>query len=145
MSDSSNFSSIAMTSPPTTTPGYNTHSSTAAPTSRSETPCTPYPAKGQKLVKDAAVFSRGTVKGPVNYPPFECSESSLILTAHQRTELANQHKRFSIYPSGKNGELISSYVRHIPYSSEKKSFLNKTGRDAFDGMYLDQDEMMRHR
>ncbi|SMR43849.1 unnamed protein product [Zymoseptoria tritici ST99CH_3D1] len=131
MSDSTNFRGIAMASPPTT-PAYTSHSSTAAPTPRSETPFASSPAKRQKLVKDAAVFSRGTVRGQVNYPPYECSERSTSLTTQQQIELAQKHKEFSVYPSGSKGNFISCYVRHIPYSSEKKSFLNKTGRDAFD-------------
>lgn len=29
---------------------------------------------------------------------------------------------------------IVEYPRHIPYNSEKKSFLEKTGRESFEGM-----------
>lgn len=75
----------------------------------------------------------GAIKGNINYPPFECTEDSLCLDSYQRQELAREHERFQIFPCGRGDEgLISDYVRHIPYSSEKKSFLNKTGRDAWD-------------
>ncbi|KAI5367388.1 Putative transcription regulator HTH, APSES-type DNA-binding domain-containing protein [Septoria linicola] len=120
------------TDTPPPTPAYTSNSHSPADTPRPETPITPSP-KRQKLIKDAAVFLRGTQQGQVNYPPFECTDDSLCLNNHQRRELADQHERFQIFPSGRNHEgLIGDYVRHIPYSSEKKSFLNKTGRDAFD-------------
>lgn len=85
------------------------------------------------MTKDGALFLRGSPKGPVNYPPYECSEESVCLNYQQRQELAEQHRAFKIWPDGSPEEKIANYVRHIPYSSEKKDFLNKTGRDAFDG------------
>lgn len=119
---------------PPPTPAYTANGSTPASTPRPETPPTPSPTKRQKLIKDAAVFLRGSVKAPINYPPFECNEDSLCLNAEQRAELAQQHRRFQVFPSGHgDAGLISEFVRHIPYSSGKKNFLNKTGRDAFDG------------
>lgn len=126
------------TNTPPPTPAYTTHGYSQAGTPQPETPNTPSPSKRQKLIKDAAVFLRGgAIKGNINYPPFECTEDSLCLDSYQRQELAREHERFQIFPCGRGDEgLISDYVRHIPYSSEKKSFLNKTGRDAFDGKYL---------
>lgn len=114
-------------------PAHIPHRSTPAETPRADTP-TQSPAKRQKLVKDAAVFIRGTATGPVNYPPYECSESSLQIPSELSQKIAHYHKLYNIYPSALGDEKISDFARHIPYSSEKKTFLNKTGRDAFDGM-----------
>jgi hypothetical protein len=77
------------------------------------------PRKKQKLSKDAAIFAKGKTKGEVRYKPCE----------FQDEEIAAQHRRFQVYPMGK----ISQYCRHIPYNSEKKSFLEKTGRESFEG------------
>ena len=71
------------------------------------------------MSKDAAIFARGKVQGEVRYPPCEAQDE----------KLAAEHRRFSVYPMGQ----ISEYRRHIPYNSEKKTFLAKTGRGAFEG------------
>lgn len=83
----------------------------------------PQPAplpKRQKLAKDAAIFAKGKTKGEVRYPPYEAGDDE---------ELASQHRKYQIYPMGH----IADYCRHIPYNSEKKSFLAKTGRESFEG------------
>lgn len=122
----------ASTSPPLT-PAY-THASTPASTPQPQTPVTPSATKRPKLVKDAAVFVRGTPKEPINYPPYECTEDAICLSPQQQEELAKQHELFKIFPNGCGEDgLISDYQRHIPYSSEKKSFFGKTNRDAFEG------------
>lgn len=107
---------------------------TPSPTTASS-PNTPIsPVKQQKLVKDGAVFHRGQPAGDVNYGPFECTSAPLCLTPWENEELLRQHVSFGIFPSGKDGEgLIQDYTRHIPYSSEKKPFYGKTGREAFEG------------
>ncbi|EEH41202.1 hypothetical protein PAAG_03488 [Paracoccidioides lutzii Pb01] len=74
--------------------------------------------KKQKISKDAAVFTRGRVRGELRYPPCE----------HQSKELAEAHREFQIHPMGH----IIEYPRHIPYNSEKKSFLEETGRESFE-------------
>jgi hypothetical protein len=77
--------------------------------------------KRQKIPKDAPVFSEGNkTVGYVNYPPHEAGDDQ---------NLAAQHRRFQIYPLG---EIFRKGVRHIPYNSDKKDFLDKTGRDAFE-------------
>ncbi|GBF62444.1 hypothetical protein TMEN_4989 [Trichophyton mentagrophytes] len=76
------------------------------------------PAKKQKVSKDAAVFTRGRVRGPLKYPPCEWQDE----------KLAEAHKLFEIHPMGH----ITEFPRHIPYNSEKKSFLEKTGRESFE-------------
>lgn len=86
----------------------------------------------QKPAKDAALFSKGQAKEPVNYPPYECQENNGVLNRAERQELVAQHKRFRIYPSGGDEGLIYDYVRHIPYNSEKKTFFGKTGREGFE-------------
>jgi hypothetical protein len=79
----------------------------------------------QKIPKDAPVFSEGNkIVGLVNYPPHE---------AEGDQNLAIQQKRFQIYPLG---EIFRKGVRHIPYNSDKKDFLDKTGRDAFESKRL---------
>lgn len=79
---------------------------------------TPLPKK-QKVSKDAAVFMRGKVRGELRYPPCE----------YQNEELAKEHERFELHPMGH----ITEFPRHIPYNSDKKSFMEKTGRGSFEG------------
>jgi len=75
----------------------------------------------QKIPKDAPIFSDGNrTVGNVNFPPKENQNDQ---------ELLAQHRKFQIYPLG---EIFKKGVRHIPYNSEKKDFLDKTGRDAFE-------------
>ncbi|KAF2020725.1 DNA-binding domain of Mlu1-box binding protein MBP1 [Aaosphaeria arxii CBS 175.79] len=95
-------------------------SPTPAPAPR---PIVPYTAgnKRQKIPKDAAIFTEGAkVNGPVNYPPYEYMDDK---------ELQAQHRKFQIYP---NGNIRQKGPRRIPYNSDKKDFMNKTGRDAFE-------------
>ncbi len=77
--------------------------------------------KKQKVSKDAAVFKPGPLRGECRYPPYE----------DQGALLAAQHQMYEVYPPV--GE-IATYPRHIPYNSEKKLFLEKTGRESFEGM-----------
>ncbi|KAJ4295126.1 hypothetical protein N0V90_007136 [Kalmusia sp. IMI 367209] len=86
-------------------------------------PAASYPPmpKRKKIPKDAPVFSEGTkIVGHLNYPPYEAGDD---------VELAEQHRRFQIYPMG---EIQRKGARHIPYNSDKKDFLEKTGREAFE-------------
>lgn len=82
---------------------------------------TPSKPKAQKSTKDAPVFRKGHPKGDVQFPPHEAGDNE---------ELAALHRKFQVFPIGD----IASYVHRIPYSSDKKTFLEKTGRDAFEGM-----------
>ncbi len=81
------------------------------------------PPKRQRMAKDAAIFTKSQAKGQVSYPPHE---------SRPGTELYQQHKKYQLYPLGH----IAEYCRHIPYNSEKKSFLAKTGRESFEGMQI---------
>ena len=75
------------------------------------------------MTKDGAVFAKGKIKGDVNFPPFERLDAETI----------REVEKFQVYPLGK----IQDYSRHIPYNSEKKSFLEKTGRESFEGKISD--------
>ncbi|KAI4851238.1 hypothetical protein E4T44_02247 [Aureobasidium sp. EXF-8845] len=86
----------------------------------------------QKMAKDAPVFNRNPARGEVHYPPFEVSDKCAMLTKRERQELAENHRRFNIFPNGNDEGLIRDFVRHIPYNSEKKAFSDKTGREAFE-------------
>ncbi|KAH8804654.1 hypothetical protein F5884DRAFT_754254 [Xylogone sp. PMI_703] len=89
-------------------------------------PCSTYsspgfsflPNKKPKMTKDGAVFAKGKVKGEVNFPPFQ----------HLDPVTTRSVQRFQVFPLGK----IDEFCRHIPYNSEKKSFLEKTGRESFE-------------
>ena len=71
------------------------------------------------MAKDAAIFAKGKAKGEIRYKPCEVQDEGI----------AEQHREFQVYPMGH----IADYCRHIPYNSEKKSFLEKTGRESFEG------------
>lgn len=103
---------------------------------RLDTPTTPSSKKGKKAAKDAAVFTKASPTGRVNYLPFEPTEAPICLSEDDRRELARQHKRFRIKPSERAGEgQIQDYTRVIPYSSDKKSFFDKTGKEGFSGKF----------
>lgn len=85
---------------------------------QSQTP----PNKKPRVAKDAPIFISGSARGEVRYPPW---------ADQVEATLAGEHAKFSIYPPV---EEIAEYPRHIPYSSEKKSLMEKTGRESFEGM-----------
>jgi hypothetical protein len=74
------------------------------------------------MSKDGAVFTKGKINGEVKFPPFEQFDK----------ETTHEVQKFEVYPLGK----IQEYCRHIPYNSEKKSFLEKTGRESFEGTMM---------
>lgn len=73
----------------------------------------------QKMTKDGAVFVKGKTKGDINYPPFERLDE----------KTSREVRRFHVKHLGS----IEDYARHIPYNSEKKTFLDRTGRECFEG------------
>lgn len=75
----------------------------------------------QKLPKDAPIFRKGPTRGEVLFPPYEAGNDAI---------LAKEHERYQVFPRGEIGQ----HCHHIPYSSDKKTFLSKTGRDAFEGI-----------
>ncbi|EEP78154.1 conserved hypothetical protein [Uncinocarpus reesii 1704] len=78
--------------------------------------------KKQKVSKDAAIFTRGKIRGELRYPPCEYQDKVLV----------EAHRELEIHPMGH----ITEFPRHIPYNSEKKSFLEKTGRESFEGYWM---------
>lgn len=79
--------------------------------------------KKPRIAKDAPIFIPGSVRGEVRYPP--CADPV-------EATMAEEHAKFSLYPPV---DEIADYPRHIPYSSEKKSLMEKTGRESFEGMF----------
>lgn len=71
------------------------------------------------MTKDGAVFTKAKIVGEVKYPPFDDLDE----------ETKREIRKFKVFPLGK----IQLYPRHIPYNSEKKMFLEKTGRESFEG------------
>jgi hypothetical protein len=82
------------------------------------------------MTKDGAVFVKGKIKGEVNFPPFERMDE----------ETMREIEKFQVHPMGK----ITEFSRHIPYNSEKKSFLEKTGRESFEGKKFDPSRSLTH-
>ncbi|KAI4171579.1 MAG: hypothetical protein LQ343_004171 [Gyalolechia ehrenbergii] len=71
----------------------------------------------QKLCKDEATFIMGKPQEEVKYWPCE----------YQDGHIAAEHRKYQMYPIGH----ITEYCKHVPYRSEKKTFLSKTGREGF--------------
>ena len=86
------------------------------------------PMKKAKMTKDAVVLHRGKVHGQILYPPFEGTNE----------KIAAEHRTFQLHPMGQ----IAEYHRHIPYTSEKKSFLQKTGRESFEGRFFPSSRLL---
>lgn len=82
--------------------------------------------KRQKMAKDAPIFKLDKPRGEIRYPPCEDRDE----------QLKKEHERFELFPMGE--EKISDFPRHVPYNSEKKSFLEKTGRECFEGRWIPQ-------
>jgi hypothetical protein len=80
--------------------------------------------KRPKIAKDAPSFKLGKPRGEIRYPPCE----------YRDEQLKKEHEKFELFPMG-DEEKISNFPRHVPYNSEKKSFLEKTGRECFEGKF----------
>ena len=116
------------------TPTSTTPALTASPFARSATPGTPASIKGKQVAKDASILNRGAPTGQANYLPFESSEPTVCLSNEERKELDRQHRLFLIKPSEENKDgQIQNNIRYIPYSSDKKNFFSKTGKEGFNG------------
>ena len=109
--------------PPSAEP--SSHCQCSSPHSQSLDLDLPSPKK-IKMSKSTSTFVKAKPKGQVNYGPCEIQDHVT------RTE----HQKFQVEPIGS----ISEYPRHIPYNSEKKSFQEKTGRDAFEGSDFERGE-----
>lgn len=131
--DKQNNESVSPPPTPASTSNDSTQSYTPFPdTPDSATPNVP-PSRRQKMGKDGGLTSPKAPQNPVNYEPTECNAPSLILTFAQRAELTEQHKRFRLSPFDLPRDKIRDFPKHIPYTSEKKGFFEKTGREAFEG------------
>ncbi len=73
----------------------------------------------QKLCKDEATFIKGKPQEEVRYWPCE----------YQGGHVAAEHQKFSLFPIGH----ITEYCKHVPYRSEKKKIISRTGREGFHG------------
>lgn len=82
----------------------------------------PAPKPKSRDAKDAPKFDPGEPVGNVRFPPFQA----------ETLEVKRQNEAFEIFPAGS----INAFPRHIPYKSDKKEFLIKTGRDSFEGQSL---------
>jgi hypothetical protein len=83
-------------------------------------PATSLPLKKEK---DMPTYRKQRPKLPVNFPPYAADPTSRI---HEI------HKAHGLFPLGD----ISEYAAHIPYSSSKTQFQEKTGRTAVEGMII---------
>lgn len=81
--------------------------------------CQPQQDK-QEMAKNGLAYVQSNVKGQVNFYPFDAYDSAS----------RQQVQSFGIKTSR---DQIIRCPRHIPYNSEKKSFLEKTGRESFEG------------
>ncbi|KAI1006891.1 hypothetical protein K3495_g1319 [Podosphaera aphanis] len=72
----------------------------------------------QKVTDSTVILSKGDIRGEIRYPPFEDLDEETI----------QKIQKFHVYPLGG----IRYHPRHIPYSSGKKSYLKKTGRESFE-------------
>ncbi|KAK3673276.1 hypothetical protein LTR78_006821 [Recurvomyces mirabilis] len=122
-------------STPPSTPSYSqARSSPDITASRSPIPFLS-PQKRQKQIKDGAIFKPGTPTAPVEYPP-KGVDDLLQISEHRRAELvrelAHQHAIFQIYPGLDSGRRVEDCPRRIPYSSDKKTFAEKTAREAVE-------------
>ena len=124
---------ITNSATPPATPA-STAASSHSTASRLGTPATTASTKYQNHTKGLGIATYGEVKGRVNYAPYALDEYDVSLTPDQRHELSRQHKLFLVLPVSEDEEdSIGHPTRHIPYSSDKKTFGGKTGRDGFDG------------
>ena len=82
------------------------------------------------------MFNRGPPTSEAKYLPFELSDQAIALSTAEQRELARQHRLFRIKPSEDDGEgQIRNFTRYIPYSSDKKNFFLKTGKEGFNGSF----------
>ncbi|KAH0533993.1 hypothetical protein FGG08_007405 [Glutinoglossum americanum] len=113
--------SVASLLNPSPPPDVRVNHQLPTPCSSRYTTEVPSPApqpKKLKMSKDAAVFAKGKIKGKVRYPPHE----------KYGEDVKKKLREYQIYPMVG----IADFCRHIPYNSEKKSFLEKTGRESFE-------------
>jgi hypothetical protein len=87
---------------------------------RNESVNIPPAIRRAKLESDDSDTESRKLNGEINFPPFEDLDAAVLA----------QVSKYKVHPLGK----IVKRPRFIPYNSEKKDFLDKTGRDGFEGM-----------
>lgn len=112
------------------TPAYTPNDFTPTPTPGPDTPLTPASTKRQRNGKAAAIVKPTPTKGIVRYKSYECNSDFLCTDPTLRDEIIKQHRNFQVSAEGPG--LISQFPKHVPYSSDRKDFSEKTGRDAFE-------------
>ena len=130
--DSMSPQSPSQTTSPPLTPAFSVPGSTpsASPGYDSADTLT----KGRKAVKNPVVDAPGEIKGVADFPPHECTEHIISLSLSEQIELHRQHKLFNITPNGRGRQgRIRDFPKTIPYSSEKKGWCEKSGRQGFNG------------
>ena len=113
------FSVASLLNPMPPSSEHSCESQTSTPSVQSTGIPTSLAPKKPKMSKSAVIFVKAEPKGDINYKPCEL----------QSDTVKAEHEKFQVEPIGR----ISEYPRHIPYNSEKKSFQQRTGRDAFEG------------
>lgn len=67
-------------------------------------------------------WSRASINGPNEYPPYEVTENSPSLSRQEREELRRQHDRFKIFPRADMHDLtIGDCPSTVPYNSSKRT------------------------
>lgn len=82
----------------------------------------PMPAQKAKPHGNADSMPKPKLQGPVNFAPFEDVDQASY----------REVQRFQVSPFGQ----IRQSCDHIPYSSSKKDFFEKTGRESIEGKGL---------
>ncbi|POS85095.1 hypothetical protein EPUL_002058 [Erysiphe pulchra] len=80
-------------------------------------------AKKQVPKKYEMIIPKPTFYGDIRYPPFEELDEQIM----------QDIRRFQVNSLG----MIKDQSRHIPYNSGKNNFLEKTGRESFEGEHKD--------
>jgi hypothetical protein len=73
------------------------------------------------MSKEDTTIGNTKINGVVNFPPFEDLDKATLKDV----------LKYGVHRLGQ----IATSPRHIPYSSEKKDFLGKTGREGFEGTH----------
>lgn len=82
-------------------------------------PSTPSPVIGKPGRPFDKASAKKMTRGEVRFPPY--------ITDNR--EIMKKQRELQMGPP----EEIQFYAKHIPYSSEKKTFLSRTGRESFEG------------
>lgn len=79
--------------------------------------------KHDKVTKDGFIPVKAEPKAPISFLPYEVRSDP---------EVSEQLDHYLVLPDSTMG-LFREYARHIPYSSSKKDFFQKTGLHSLNG------------